>query len=231
MPRKTQAVVFDLDDTLYPFDQFRRSGFGAVAAYLDHTRGIDSRAAYRQLSRASRGPGRGRELQLLLEAMDLPRTLLPELVDLVRHHIPSLKLPPASLRVLNALRQDWKLGILTNGSQSTQARKVAGLGVAPLVDAVVYAVQHGSGMGKPEPAPFLAIADRLRVAPSRVVFVGDDETADIRGAAGVGMRTVRVTKWRAAPRGTTADALVASIAELPKILPGIFRKAPVRHAA
>lgn len=231
MPRKAQAVVFDLDDTLYPFDQFRRSGFAAVAAHLEHTRGIDRRAAYRQLSRSSRGPGRGRELQQLLETMELPATLLPELVDLVRHHIPSLKLPPTSLRVLNALRPDWKLGILTNGSQVTQARKVAGLGVAPLVDAVVYAQQHGTGMGKPEPAPFLEIADRLRVTPSRIVFVGDDETADIRGAAGVGMRTVRVTKWHPASRGTSGDALIASLTELPRIVSSIFRKAPVGHAA
>ncbi len=90
------------------------------------------------------------------------------------------------------------------------------LGLTALVDTVVYAAEHGSGRGKPDPEPFQTALARLGVAPGRAVFVGDDERCDVAGAAGAGMRTLRVYRTRAGLMPVSAaDAVIRSLVDVP----------------
>jgi putative hydrolase of the HAD superfamily len=111
----------------------------------------------------------------------------------------------------------WRLGILTNGLPSVQFRKVAALGLAPLVDEVVYAEEHAPG-GKPAAAAFRAVLRALDLAPEHAVFVGDDPVNDVRGAKAAGFRTIRLACGRlpaAACPLDDADMVIHSVAELP----------------
>jgi len=227
----SRAVIFDLDDTLYPVRRFRRSGWAAVAEHLERTRGLDRVRSLRVLTGVIDGARRGQELQVLLDAWRLPSVLLSELLGVFRAHHPHLPLPDVSKHVLASLRPDWKLGVLTNGVAAVQARKVRALGIEPLVDAVVYAVQHGGGLGKPEAAPFQAILARLGADPSQTVFVGDDEWCDIGGARRMGMRTVRLTAWTGLSGESRADAVIPSLAELPSLVDSLLTKGKVSDAA
>jgi putative hydrolase of the HAD superfamily len=230
MPRRARAILFDLDDTLYPVRRFRQSGFAAVAAHLERTQGIDRARSMDILERALDGPDRGQEFQRLIEAWHLPDALLGEFVEVLRSHEPEISLPAVSARVLTALRPVWKLGIVTNGPAAIQGRKVQALNVAPLVDAVIYAAEHGSGAGKPEPAPFREAARLLDIDPKRVVFVGDSEECDIEGAKRVGMRTVRITAWAPSTGPTNADAVIHSLSQLPRVAAGLLERGTT-HAA
>lgn len=216
MRREAAAVLFDLDDTLYPRQRFLLSGFAAVARHVARHWGIGAHEAFAVMARAF-PTARGRELQALAARFDLPASLVPHLVDVIREHEPRLRLPRPSARVLEALREGWRVGIVTNGPPDIQARKVDALGLAPLVDVVVYAQATGRGAGKPEPAPFLEAARRLGVCPTRSVFVGDDPVADIGGARRVGMHTIRVLRPGANRWETevAADAVVWSVDEVP----------------
>jgi len=187
--RETRAVIFDLDDTLYPRAWFVLSGFMAVAQYLDTELGIARETTVRSLRRFN-AKHPGREFQELCRAFELPETIIPSLVETVRTHEPCIHLPEESAAVLRQMRGDWRIGILTNGIPATQRRKIEALRLAKLVDAVVYAADCGTGTGKPEPAAFTTVLQRLNVPPARAVFVGDDPVADIAGAARVGMRTI-----------------------------------------
>jgi putative hydrolase of the HAD superfamily len=216
------AVMFDLDDTLYPRQRFLLSGFGAVARYLDRHWGIEPRRAFSTLAGAFR-TARGRELQVVVRRFDLPPWLVPQLVDVIREHEPRLRLPRASARVLEQLREEWRIGIVTNGPPEIQGRKVEALGLAPLVDTVVYAHATGRGLGKPDRAPFVEAARRLGVCLTRAVFVGDDPVNDIAGAQRVGMHAIRIVRpglqaWEAAG---TADAVVESMDEVPAAAIGL----------
>ena len=226
-----RAVIFDMDDTLYPVRRFRRSGWAAVADHLEATRGLDRVRSLRVLADVADGPRRGQEMQFLLDAWRLPPALLSELVAVFRAHHPCLPLPDVSARALAALRPTWKLGVLTNGVAAIQARKVHALGLAPLVDTVVYATELGRGLGKPEPAPFREILTRLGVEPSHAVFVGDDEWCDIAGAHRAGMRTVRLTAWTGLVGESRADSVIHSLAELPWLVDSLLSKGPVSDAA
>jgi putative hydrolase of the HAD superfamily len=218
------AVLFDLDDTLYPRRRFVLSGFAAVAAYVERVRGIPARESFTTLARAiARTPGR--ELQTLAARFGLPAWLVPQLVEVIRAHTPRLRLPVESARVLEILRPHWRLGIVTNGPPDIQARKVAALGLAPLVDAVVYAEGVGRGVGKPDRAVFVEAARRVGVRPAFVVFVGDDPVADIAGARHAGMSAVHVQRGRerrAVPLGAMADAVVKRLDEAPSVAMGLI---------
>ena len=216
-----RALVFDLDDTLYPYRQFVSSGFRAVAAEVERAHGVPAPLALRTLWRARVVGGRGREVQHLCRVLNLPTMLVPTLVTLVREHIPTLCLPERSRRLLQSLRPGWRLGILTNGSPTIQARKVAALGVASLVDAVVFACACGDGRGKPASDGYHAVLDRLDTPAGSAVFVGDDGPADIRGAANVGMRTIHLLRGQrrveGPPSGEGCDAAVTTLLSVPEI--------------
>lgn len=230
MLREPRAVVFDLDDTLYPYRRFKTSGFLAVARHLERHHGLDVRLGLAALLRASRGIDQGQEIQACLRQHDLDPLLAPELGEVLRHHQPRLRLPSASRRVLAALRHDgWRLGVLTNGQPSIQQRKISALGLEAHVDAVVYAASHGPG-GKPDGEPFAVVARALGVSASRVVFVGDDERCDVTGAVRAGMLAVRCAVWR--PAGPTAAALtITHLSRVPVSARILLEEASKRHAA
>ncbi len=232
MQPERRAVIFDLDDTLYPYRRFVLSGFVAVADHLARTTRIDRRRAFRVLVRASRGDGRGSELQACLVAFGLPMTMLPMLVNVLLQHQPRLSLPRPVFRMLNVLRSEgWRIGVLTNGSRGVQARKIAALGLIRYVDSVVYATEHGQRRGKPDPEPFVEILSRLGVASSNAVFVGDDEHCDIGGARRSGLLTVRCTVWRARGIATAAHAVVSRLSHFPHLAQRLLEETANRHAA
>ena len=196
---ETRAILFDLDDTLYPYQAFVKSGFRALARQLAAEHGLPVRSILRVLRRALAGEAQGREVQALCAYFRLPQTLVPALVATLRHHQPTLRLPRESAATLRSLRGAWRIGILTNGHPAIQRRKIAALGVADLVDAVLCAAECGSAEGKPAPAVFQTALQRLQADAARTVFVGDDLTADIGGARAVGMKTIHITAARSGP--------------------------------
>lgn len=193
-----RAIFFDLDDTLYPYQAFVKSGFRAVARRLAADYALPPRAVLKVLRRALAGEAAGREVQALCAHFNLPDTLVPSLVATIRDHRPTLRLPAESAAVLRSLRGSWRLGILTNGSPEIQKRKIAALGLGDLVDAAMCASECGSAEGKPAAAVFHTALARLDADPARSVFVGDNLTADIDGARAVGMQTIHVSVSRSA---------------------------------
>lgn len=227
-----RALLFDLDDTLYPRVRFVMSGFRAVAREVAATTGTPATALLDLLATASVARP-GRELQVLTERLRLGDEAVPRLVEVVRRHTPDLRLPELSRGVLTALAPYWRLGIVTNGRPDVQARKVQALDIAPLVQTVVYAEDVGTGVGKPDPAPFLEACRRLGVDPTRTVFVGDDAECDIAGARAVGMKTVWLpATFRPADRAVDeADLVVASLADVPAAAASLLSLERSTHAA
>ena len=229
-----RAIVFDLDDTLFHARRYTLSAFEAIAAHLSRRCGLNRARTVGILTQALEADGApGHECDHLIAAYGLPAAWLPELIAVAREHQPALRLPAVSARVLAALRPSWTIGVLTNGVPVVQAAKVRALSLASRVDAVVFATEHGSGVGKPEAEPFLEIARRLDTDPSRIVFVGDDEARDVGGAAAVGMRTIRLTAWthrHSVTPVSAADAVVHSLAAVPAVAESLLRKA-AEHAA
>lgn len=209
-------MLFDLDDTLYPLADFRHSGFRALASYVDAVWGLAAAEALDVLERASAATP-GRELQALAAHAGRPDDVVPDLLETLRRHVPDLQLPELSRSVLRRMRTSWRIALVTNGQPAVQARKVRALGLEPMVDAVIYAAEHGSGAGKPEAAPFLAACRALGVPPAVAVFVGDDAVRDIDGAHAIGLRTIWLPASSSATAPRCAGAIASSLADVPAL--------------
>lgn len=77
---------------------------------------------------------------------------------------------------------------------------LAGLGLAPLLDAIW--LPRDAGTAKPDPAFFARACERLGVAPAHAVAVGDDPEQDLAAARRAGLAAIDV-------------ATLASLAALP----------------
>ena len=105
-------------------------------------------------------------------------------------------------------------GIVTNKATRLTARLVQDLGVSPACVVCGDSTPHL----KPHPAPLLAAAAQLELAPADCVYVGDD-LRDIQAARAAGMRCVAVEYGyhgteNPGPAAWNADAIISHPSEL-----------------
>jgi HAD superfamily hydrolase (TIGR01509 family) len=222
------AVLFDLDDTLFPQVAWLDGAWVAVADEAARW-GIDRVALLDALrATAAQGSAAGRIIDRALEAVGgAPAAPVDRLVSAFRAHRPATLDPyPGVREALAALRAVSLLGVVTDGEVAIQAAKLVALGLDAAFDVVVVSDSLGRVFRKPHRAPFLLALERLDAAARDAVFVGDCPAKDMAGACGVGMRTIRVRtgeyaaladdppSWRAV--GTVAEA-AAAILRLPNV--------------
>ena len=215
-----RAVLFDLDDTLYPEEAFYRGGFAVVAAELER-RGIGPADEIGQhMLRLHLGGSRPRVFDLAAERFGFSPSWVSELVSLFHGHEPRLSLYSDVRGVLERLGSRYHLGVVTDGHGGVQRRKIAALGVEPLVDAVVVADDFGRPYWKPHPRPFLACCQAIGVLPDEAVYVGDNPERDVAGARSAGLLSIRMRRpdgfFRNAEEGSSGSAAheVESLREL-----------------
>jgi putative hydrolase of the HAD superfamily len=211
------AVIFDLDDTLYPHVRYINSGFCAVAQYIGTRFGFPVDDVNVRLRTARHMASPGRELQEVCAAYGLDASLIPELVRVFRRHRPELWLCHDVPAVLADLRESGvRTAVLTNGVPSAQRAKVLALGLDALVDHVIYADGYALG-GKPAAEPFMAALRLLDTAAHSAVMVGDHCVNDIEGARAVGMHTILLARGERPQRDGGADAVISGLGDVPRI--------------
>lgn len=217
-----QAIVFDLDDTLYAQVDFKRSGFRAVASWLAGTSGVDEGAMYQALSEQldRLGPSHPAIVDHALRRVPSPLPPVDEIVEKFRTHRPDIALYPGVRSMLVALRRDYPLGLLSDGLATVQRNKIAALGLATLVDHVLLSDEYGSA--KPDPALFERLEQWFGVPGDRMLYVGDNPHKDFIGARMRGWCTVRVASGEHAaaqvPAAQQADFVIAGVGDLPALL-------------
>ena len=190
--KKWRAVVFDLDDTLYPERQYVLSGFAAVAAWVSCELGIASNTVYQELAALFFEGVRGDTFDRWVGRRALPATLVPELVKVYRQHTPALSAFPGIPDLVGRLRRRCLLGIVTDGYLEVQKKKLAALGLGQLFHAVVYSDQWGREAWKPSVQPFQVVLRQLGVLPEDAVYVADNPAKDFLGARRAGMSSIRL---------------------------------------
>ncbi len=111
--------------------------------------------------------------------------------------------------LLHAVRAlGWPIVIVTNNIVSEQRRKLAQIGLAPLVDHLVTSEEVGSQ--KPKPEIFHRALATVGATAEDAVMLGDAWLADVEGARGVGIRPV----WFNIHGTASPDASVAELRAL-----------------
>lgn len=190
--RPWQAVVFDLDDTLYPESQFVASGMTAVAYWAAQQFAFPEKRTLEQLAELMRRGVDGHTFDHWLAMHGLPQDLAAGMVDVYRGHEPAISPYPGVVRLLESLRRECRLGMVTDGHWAVQQRKVVALGLDPYFHTIVYTDERGREFWKPSPESFQYVLDRLGVSAAAAIYVGDNPKKDFRGARETGMATVRI---------------------------------------
>jgi putative hydrolase of the HAD superfamily len=192
---KWQAIVFDLDDTLYPEKAYVLSGFQAVARWAAEHLGIPTGQGLAELKRLFERGVRGDTFNRWLAEHNLASdSVVPQLVQVYREHKPALAPFPKVPGLLESLRQRYRLGLISDGHLAVQRRKLAALDLARHFDAIVFSDEWGREAWKPSIKPFKIMLQRLGVKASQTVYAADNPLKDFWGARQVGISTIWI-RW------------------------------------
>jgi putative hydrolase of the HAD superfamily len=191
---KLRAVVFDLDDTLYPEREYVCSGFLAVSDWAARTLGFSAVKTADQLTALYEQGIRGRTFDIWLEKRGIEERraeCLEQMIQTYRAHVPCLKPFPGMRELIMELGRSYQLGLVSDGLLSMQQNKWKALAFGDSFQAVVFSDAFGRACWKPSRVPFEKVLDELGVSPEAAVYVGDNPSKDFIGARQIGMGTVR----------------------------------------
>lgn len=220
-----QAVIFDLDDTLFDDFSCTQAGLKAVCQAHEIPATSHERFAARhneiihELSplvwRGEITPqqARVRRFERLLSEHGVSAPDGEEATSLYRQaYQTAWSLYPQALEVLRTLRERGiKTAVLTNYPSEVQTEKAVALGLIPLLDA--FLCTDHIPAPKPDARAFHAACAILNSEPARTLMVGDSLTADVQGALQARLKAVWFN-----PRQQPAPVNTAEIHELPQLL-------------
>jgi len=193
MPR-LRAVVFDLDDTLYPESAYVLSGFRALGEWAQAELGVPAEEAYAELEVLFREGVRGDTFDRWLAARGIPDVgLVSEMVRVYRAHRPAIEPFPEAPALLDRLGRRYALGVLSDGEVEVQSAKLDSLGLRECFTAVVVSGELGRDAWKPSPLGLRTLLERMGgVAAAEAAYLADNPAKDFIAARAAGMRSVRM---------------------------------------
>jgi putative hydrolase of the HAD superfamily len=194
------AVLFDIDDTLFPSTVFaERARRRAVDAMVHAGLHIDAEAAYRELElvvdefSSNYGHHFDKLVLRLRKHLDPGVHAAIVIASGVRAYHSTkehIKPYPDAVRILDALsRSNLARGVLSNGLTVKQAEKLVRLGLERAFTPGAIFISEEIGIAKPHPKIFLIACEKLGVAPEDALYVGDHPIKDIDPAHEAGLHT------------------------------------------
>ncbi len=189
-----KAWIFDLDDTLYPEREYVRSGFRAVGQWAETRLGLSQAIVRAQLDALFDGGFHGDAFQWWLSEQALPNSLLSEMVEVYRGHMPKITFYPDSEQTLEELKARFRLGLLTEGRRAAQEAKIRALELERWLEEILILGEEDRAEWKPSRRPFDRLLNRMSLAGGDTAYVGDNPQKDFRGAREAGLHTVRIRR-------------------------------------
>ncbi len=190
-----QAVVFDLDDTLYPERSYAFSGFDAVAAWLEERFPCPFAAAQR-MRELFDTPHRPHVFDQILKEVgqDPAPDLVHRMVEVYRTHKPAIALFPDADDALRRWRGRYRLGLVSDGPLIAQQNKVEALGLVGCLDRIILTDVWGTRYWKPHPRAFEELEKTFNCRKSACIYIADNPQKDFGGPQEMGWRTVRIRR-------------------------------------
>jgi putative hydrolase of the HAD superfamily len=198
---ETQALILDLDDTLYLERDYVRSGFDAVGRYVAERHGVAG-FGERCWALFERGV-RGNTFDEALGETGLSASVdCAELVDVYRCHTPSIRLQEDAEQFLLDWPSERPLGLITDGPVESQSAKITVLGLRERLSPIILSDEWGIDFRKPHDRPFEAVEQALGLAPDQLTYIADNPRKDFIAPRRRGWQTVRMRR----PQGEHCQA-------------------------
>lgn len=164
-----KAIVFDLDDTLYPEIDYVKSGFKAIAKAWGDT------SIYETLySLFMKDPIN------VYQRAGFSEAECKRCIDIYRNHKPSITLDSMVVNTLKRLKEmQYQLGIITDGRPEGQKNKIKSLCLDIVMDCIIITDEIGGiEYRKPNPKSFEIMKKKLNVDYDEMMYVGDNPQKD-----------------------------------------------------
>ncbi len=206
---KIKAIWFDLDDTLFDKYSYVKVAFRDIAHFISDKYNLSFRDIYNNLKYLweKHGSKHPRLFDVLLESLGLEvrKETVQTLVNIFHKHKPqNLEPYNDALDVLRLLKNQYTLGIITNGNVKTQKNKIKSLGIRHYFRFIIYADNSGKEFRKPHVKSYRKAMHLSRTKRGEIMYVGDDPYTDFRGAKQSGYCTVRLLRGEFAKESTNA---------------------------
>ncbi len=204
---KIKTVIFDIDNTLYSYDEnhiygmkamedYCKSAFGITRDEMDRYYKESGRLVIKRIgSETAAIHSRLLRTQCMLELMGQPlfphaRNMYHAYWDtLIRRSQPT----KGAVEFIKELkRRNIRIGIGTDMTAYIQYKKLEALGVAPYVDFIVTSEE--AGVEKPHPHFFALCVDKAKASAGECAFIGDSLKKDVEGASDNGLKGIWYTK-------------------------------------
>lgn len=197
-----QAVILDLDDTLYAYGPLNAEAAARVRNLVCGELNI-TEERYEEAFRFGReetkrrlgdtGASHNRLLyfQKTLEYLGIPP--LPLALRLYETYwgtfLEKMSLREGAEEFLDRMkRHGMRILICTDLTAHIQHRKIEALGIAGRIDGLVTSEE--AGVEKPAPEIFALCLEKLKLPAAEICFIGDDPRKDVEGAKAAGMRAI-----------------------------------------
>ncbi|KOY83875.1 HAD family hydrolase [Lysinibacillus macroides] len=188
-----KAIIFDMDDTLYPEHEYVFSGFKAVNDYLQENKTYDF---YKIATKIFKTGYRGRIFNQVLDYLNISYSEddILNLINVYRNHTPSISLFPDALQVLESLQNKLPLGLISDGYLEAQQMKVRALRLTKYIEKIVLTDEIGREAWKPSPIPYQIVSEYFNVKPNELIYIGDNASKDFVTANKLGWTTVQIIR-------------------------------------
>ena len=198
-------IFFDLDRTLWDFDAAAEVAFERIyEKYNLKNLGIPSAHEFHEVYHPlnERLWELYREDKITKEDLNRTRFVLPfehygiNDTDLADHLSEDyvywspriVRLVPGTMELLEYLKPNYHLHLITNGFQEVQHTKLNGSGLEPFFETLT--VSEEVGVKKPNPEIFHYALRKAHASVGESLMIGDEMAVDIDGARAIGMDTV-----------------------------------------
>ena len=199
-----KAVIFDTDNTLYPYSPAHKEATLAVEEKVEKQLGIDKvmfRSAFlkareeikNRLGNVASSHSRLLYMQRTIEKLELGTRILTTL-DLEqtywRTFLSNCRLFPEVLDFIQLLKSKGIITAnITDLTAQIQFRKLVYFGLDEFFDYVVTSEEAGAD--KPDKKPFEVALEKLQIEPKNIWMIGDDPKSDMTGAGEMGLKKIQ----------------------------------------
>ncbi len=123
----------------------------------------------------------------MIDTYDLSLTKT-DLLSVYRSHRPDIRLELDTLKALEILKQDFTLGMITDGRSITQRNKFRALGLEQFIGNENLVISEEFGSEKPSERNFMFFQNKY--ADAKFVYVGDNLRKDFITPNKLGWKTI-----------------------------------------
>ncbi len=178
------AVIFDLDDTLYPEKGYVRSGYSSVAKAFPHIIDMEDRLwkAFEEKKPA---------IDLVFGEEGMGDAERRRAVEIYRNHSPRIELYSGVGQLLSRLSGTKRLGLITDGRPEGQWAKIDALNISGYFEKIIVTDELGGvEFRKPDKTAFKVMQRELGVPFGRMVYIGDNPKKDFKAPEELGMKAI-----------------------------------------